>query len=546
MRGRRLAVAVAFGTAAALGGALAIGPVSVGAVGTGHAPIGGLGRFAHQTIRWNDCSALADSEVRASLRAAGAQCGELAVPLDYAHPDGASITVALSRVKASDPAHRRGVLMLNPGGPGDPAMGLAAGVADGLPEIAARYDLIGMDPRFVGASTPLTCRWPTGFALRSAGPDRRTFGQSVSFARELAAGCVRGNENLLPYASTRNTARDMDLVRAALGEPKLSYLGWSYGTYLGAVYTQLFGQRVDRFVLDSAVDPDVYAAGIFPSMGPATEAALRNWAGWAAARDATYHLGASADAVLSTVDGIGRAAQRAPLRVGQFRVDTHVLPVLLFIPIRIDGDESYAGIAEDVAALKAAAGGATVSPTAGLAANLAAVYGGSSATAGRGVSSVIFCADAPASHDPEVYYRDIQARRADEPRFGPLTRNITPCAFWPTSPVEPPTRVHNGVPALIVGSTGDPRATYPGQLALHRDMTGSRLVTLAGAFLHLVYGIEDNSCITDTVNRYLLDGVLPAADVTCHRAPTSAAPAGRAPAGGAPAGGAPAGGVAGG
>ncbi len=517
MRGRRLAVAVAFGTAAALGGALAIGPVSVGAVGTGHAPIGGLGRFAHQTIRWNDCSALADSEVRASLRAAGAQCGELAVPLDYAHPDGASITVALSRVKASDPARRRGVLMLNPGGPGDPAMGLAAGVADGLPDIAARYDLIGMDPRFVGASTPLTCRWPTGFALRSAGPDRRTFGQSVSFARELAAGCVRGNEKLLPYASTRNTARDMDLVRAALGEPRLSYVGWSYGTYLGAVYTQLFPRRVDRFVLDSAVDPEVYAAGIFPSMGPATEAALRHWAGWAAARDATYHLGASADAVLSTVDGIGRAAQRAPLRVGQFRVDTHVLPVLLFIPIRIDGDESYAGIAEDVAALKAAAGGATVSPTAGLAANLAAVYGGSSATVGRGVSSVIFCADAPASHDPEVYFRDIQAHRVDEPRFGPLTRNITPCAFWPTNPVEPPTRVHNSVPALIVGSTGDPRTTYPGQLALHRDMAGSRLVTLADAFVHLVYGAEENSCVTGTVNHYLLDGELPAADVTCHR-----------------------------
>jgi pimeloyl-ACP methyl ester carboxylesterase len=513
-----LAVVVAFGTVLALGGVLALGQASAGAVGFDRAaaPVGGLGRFAHETIAWHDCSAMADSDVRAALQAVGAECGELLVPLDYAHPDRRSITLAVSRVKASGPAHRRGVLMLNPGGPGDEALGLPAGVKQALPDLAARYDLIGMDPRFVGASSPVTCRWPTDFLLRGGGPDRRTFQQGVSFAQGLAAGCAGANADLLPYASTRNTARDMDLVRAALGEPRVSYLGWSYGSYLGSVYTQLFPQRVDRFVLDSAVDPDAYAAGLWPSTGAATEAALRNWAGWAAARDATYHLGTTVARVRATVDGIYRAAGRAPLRVGSYQVDSHVLPVLLFIPVRIDSDESYAAIAGDVMALKTAAGGTRVDPTDELAANLALIQHPASDTT-AGASSVILCADQVVSHDPEAYYRHIQAHLADEPHFGALTRNVTPCTFWPTTPVEQPTRISNNVPVLMVGSTGDPRSTYPGQLNLHRQLAGSRLVTLAGAFEHIVYGAEDNACITNTVGAYLLDGTLPPADVTCHR-----------------------------
>jgi hypothetical protein len=257
-------------------------------------------------------------------------------------------------------------------------------------------------------------------------------------------------------------------------------------------------------VLDSAVDPDAYGPRLTRTMGPATEAALRHWAAWAAARDGTYHLGRTVPAVLATV----RRAAQTPYRVGQYTVDSHNFPLLLFIPIRNDSDASYASIAADVRVLADAAAGRPVSPTPTLAENLAG--GGSDGT-------FILCADRAAPRDPDVYYRDIQAHRADEPLFGPLTRNLTPCAFWPGAPIEPPTLVRNGVPALIVGATGDPRTTYPGQLALHRDLSGSRMVTLEGAFEHLVYGIEDVPCVTGTVNAYLLGGRLPDADVLCHR-----------------------------
>jgi pimeloyl-ACP methyl ester carboxylesterase len=501
MRGRTWVVAGAFGAALTLGGA--------------------ADGLAHPTIAWHDCTTVTDPAQRAVLRAAGAQCAELAVPLDYTQPQGRRITLTLSRVPAADPAHRRGVLMLNPGGPGDSALALPAGVKEGLPDVAARYDLIGLDPRFVGASTPVTCRWPTDFLLRGAGPDQRTFEQGASFERGLAAGCA-GHADLLPYASTRNTARDMDLVRAALGEPRVSYVGWSYGAYLGSVYTQMFPQRVDRFVLDSAPDPDTYASGLWPSVGPATEAALRNWAGWAAARDATYHLGATAGRVLATVDGIYRAAAREPLRVGSYQVDSHVLPVLLFVPIRLDDDQTYGAIAGDVAALKAAAAGTPVEPTDDLGATLALVQHPASDTR-AGASAAIFCADQRVSHDAARYYRDIQAHRADEPHFAALSRNVTPCTFWPFAPVEAPTRISNNVPVLMVGATGDPRTTYPGQLNLHRELAGSRLVTLAGAFRHIVYGGEDNACVTGTVGAYLVNGTLPAADVTCQRDQPTAA-----------------------
>src|SRR5690348_11620638 len=128
MSRRRWAVAGAFGATLTLGGVLVVGQSMAAVADSGP---GATDRFGHPTIAWHDCGTVADPDERAGLQAVGAQCGELAVPLDYAHPDGRRISLAVSRVRASDPAHRRGVLMLNPGGPGDRALGLVAGVKEG-------------------------------------------------------------------------------------------------------------------------------------------------------------------------------------------------------------------------------------------------------------------------------------------------------------------------------------------------------------------------------------------------------------------------------
>jgi hypothetical protein len=242
-------------------------------------------------------------------------------------------------------------------------------------------------------------------------------------------------------------------------------------------------------------------------------AALANWAGWAARHDREYGLGATADKVLAAVDRINRAATRTPLRIGPYRVDGHVLPYVLYAQLP-DGEDGYAALAADVRVLGDAAGGATVVPTQSLTRILSDVLTGTGPATDR-AGTPILCADRAVSRDPETYFRDIEAHRAEEPLFGPLTRNLTPCAFWPTRPAEPATTVHNGVLALMVGADGDPAVPYPGQQAMHRALTGSRLVTLRGAFRHGVYFVSNNACIDATVNRYLLDGVLPGTDITC-------------------------------
>ncbi|WP_189240991.1 alpha/beta hydrolase [Planomonospora parontospora] len=480
-----------------------------------------LARPEQQKIVWRDCRTGAGDEIGARLDAAGARCAEVTVPLDHGRPDGRTVKVAISRLQATGPGRRRGALLINPGGPGDPGRIYAPLLKAAAPALAARYDLIGMDPRFTGRSTPVNCHWPIGDYLRSTGPDRRGFDRIAAQAEDLAAHCV-GQRELLPHASARATARDMDVIRAALGEPKLSYLGGAYGTYLGAVYLQLFPGRADRFVLDSALDPAAAGPGYARPMGPALAAALKEWAGWAARHHDRYRLGSTTARVLATVHRIDRAAARDPLRIGHHRVDSHVFPVILLVSLGRDGEQDYASLAADLQVLNDAARGAEVTPTRSLQEGLA--FLSSPEVNGAGSARMaITCADGPASRDPGPYYHDVDAHRADEPLFGPLTRAMNlPCAFWPASPAEPPTRIRNDVPALIVGALGDPKTPYAGQRAMRRALSGSRMVTVRGAFRHLVSGVftsTPNACVDGAVHRYLLEGVLPALDTTCTDIP---------------------------
>ena len=464
---------------------------------------------AGQPVAWHGCATAADDETGTALDEVGARCGELRVPLDHSRPDGRTITVAFARRAAT--GHRLGTLFLNGGGP-SPSMDMVAYVARAAPAVAARYDLVGMDPRFFGRSTPLECGWRTGEYLtlaQLATPDRASFDRSVSLARDLAARCA-AHRDVLPHASTRDIARDMDLVRAALGEPRISYLGWSYGTYLGAVYTQLFPGRTDRTVLDSAVPPD-YGPGVVRDTAPADAAALRDWAGWAAGHDDRYGLGAATGAVLDRVAEIHRAT---PFEVGGHRIDANMVPGLLLTVD--DTDESYGEFSAQVRVLLDAARGLPATPTP-LQRQKLDLYTSTEVTPDFWFSATntLQCADRAVSRDPETYYADIQAHLADEPFYGPLARHITACAFWPTSPAEPPTTIRNDRPALIVGASGDPATPYPGQLAMHRALTGSRMVTLAGSFRHGVYLFDPSPCVTRAVERYLLGGRLPGGDVTC-------------------------------
>ncbi|WP_330183996.1 alpha/beta hydrolase [Nocardia sp. NBC_01503] len=466
-----------------------------------------LDGFYNQQPQWKSCD-----EPR--LDKAGAQCADITVPLNYAAPRGETITVAISRIAATDTANRRGIILSNPGGPGGP--GLDFGVDFGAamtPEVKARYDLIGMDPRGIGRSSAVHCGWPRGFGLQSAGVDAVGYAESVATQTELAARCATTNGERLRYFTTRNTARDMDVIRGVLGEQKTSYYGTSYGTYLGAVYTEMFPERADRIVLDSAVDPARYGAvEMMRDMGVPNEAALDDWADSAAAKNAEYHLGGTREQVRATVMDLIRRSAEKPIRVGEFDVDEHALPMMLFTVL--DDPRQYDVVSDMVRLFADAADGKPVNPDPGIIKSLA--YMLKADPADGGAQMAIMCGDVEVPRDPAWYWRNIEAARATEPVFGAFANNITPCAFW-APPVEAPTVVNNSVPALIVQSTGDTRTSYGNAQGMHRALSASRMVTLENVAIHWIFGRYPNSCVYAAVNDYFRDGTLPANDMTCQR-----------------------------
>ncbi|MFF7952684.1 alpha/beta hydrolase [Streptomyces griseorubiginosus] len=481
-----------------------------------------LSGFHHQRLDWKSCVRGPDDATGKELEQAGAQCADVRVPLDYGDPGGRTITVAISRIRATDTRHRVGPLLLNGGGPGGQTLGDPPWVRAAMKDVAARYDVVGVDPRFVGRSTPLDCHWPTGSAFRSAGVDRAGFDRNTAFAKDLAERCRRHAADVLPYATTRNTARDFDVIRAALGERRISYLGYSYGSYLGEVYTTMFPGRTERVVLDGVIDPARYGPRLLRGTEKANRHALNDWASWAAARDATYGLGRTRGAVLANVDRVQAAAARTPLRLGEYRVDEHLVPLVVFNGLSQDNDSAYGDFAQGVQDLRRAAQGRQVTPSPWLAEALAFMLTGSDSSYGS-VQTAILCGDAAAPRDPEVYWRDVQRARERDPLLGPVTNNLNPCAFW-DPPRERPTSIRRDLPALLVNATGDPRTTYDGATAVHRKWASSRLVTLRGADQHAVYGVYGSPCVDSTVNAYLATGRLPVKDLTCAARPSGTRP----------------------
>lgn len=465
--------------------------------------------FYHQRLRWTAC----ESE---HLAAVGAECADVVVPLDYHDPHGRTMTVAISRVRATDPDRRRGVLLSNPGGPGASGLDSVGLLGDVLsPDVLAQYDLVGMDPRGVGASdAPEPCGWTVSEMVRSAGVDGSGFAHEVALARNMASTCLNEDPEKLRRLTTRNTARDMDLVRSVLGEEEISYFGLSYGTYLGAVFTQMFPNRSDRVVLDSAIDPDRYWSGLVQDWGPADEAALDDWAGRIARHDERYHLGDTGQRVRMLIEDLIHRAGQRPIVVDDYPIDDHLLPFLLHNLLRsYQLDDTLAATVREL--LDAAQGSPSPAPTAsGLADTLEALR-----SSENSALAVIACGDVGAPTDPAWYQRNIEHARAAQPVFGALANNIQPCAFWPR-PLEPPTVVRNAVPALILQATGDIRTPYHEGVGLHRAMSGSRLVTLQDIRIHLTFRPGLSTCVNDTINGYFGDGRLPATDITCHADPT--------------------------
>lgn len=486
-------------------------------------PPGASADRARRPLVWGACSAQ-----QTELRAAGARCTKVTVPLDHADPGGPTIEIAVSRIAATG-AHGkpRGILLSNPGGPGGTGLANTLYLRPALKDAAGRYDLIGFDPRFLGESTPIACAPAAPAPAPGPATTRRTeFDLAVRDARDTARRCREHGDNarLLPHATSRDVARDMDAIRAALGERRLSYYGVSYGADLGAVYTQMFPRRSDRIVLDSSTDPAATQYELFQRAGLPLEEALDAWAAWTARHDGTYRLGNTPALVRAQVQDLLDGAESRPVVVSGVRLTAPLLRLVM--RQFIQHEEHDPALASTVHDLVEAAAGRPVEPGPELAAMLEMLSSPELADSMLG-GALFMCGDSgwPAGgwpKDPETYWRNMEGSRVGLPVFGPLVNGMTaPCAFWTSTSREPATVIGNHVPALMLQARRDNNVPYEGALALHRRLTGSRLVTADirahGVFGRGLDGLTPVPCADRAVVDYLSTGTLPATDVTCRR-----------------------------
>ncbi|MFJ2720448.1 alpha/beta fold hydrolase [Streptomyces sp. NPDC087437] len=450
------------------------------------------------------------------------ECGTVPVPLDYAHPDGERIRLSVSRVRAThtDPRNskrrvpRQGALVFNPGGPGAdgtsfPLMGL-------LPEwkrVAAAYDLVGYAPRGVGRSAPLSCQDPKGFfkapAPAPTHPSRAYKERRVAEAKAYASGCARRAGQALRHYNSLNNARDLDVLRAALGEDRLTFVGASYGTYFGALYATLFPSHVRRMVFDAAVNPAPdriwYRNNLDQSA--AFEARWADFREWTARHDDVYALGRTAGQVQRSYDRARArlAAEPAGGSVGPGQLQGLFLTAGYY-------DDHWPGSAEALSAyLKG-----DPEPLVALAAPHR--EGAAEAENGNAVYTAVECNDATWPADFEVWDRDNTrlARVAPFETWSNVWANL-PCAYW-KAPRQRPLDVRTWPgelpPTLILAAERDAAAPYDGALELRRRLAGSVLVTERGAGTHGIAG-GPNACVNAYLDAYLLQGRLPVRQAAC-------------------------------
>nr|WP_079057629.1 alpha/beta fold hydrolase [Streptomyces cellostaticus] len=467
-----------------------------------------LKRFENQKPSWHRC----DRSMPAAF-----QCATIKVPVDYSRPTAKTLKLAVSRMKTSVPGKRHGAILFNPGGPGGEGLDMPVMMKDTMPKkVREQYDLIGFDPRGVGRSSPVTCGLTTAEQNIEHAYRPKTFDRDVKWARTVAGKCRAKNGDTLAHITTRNTARDMDVIRAVLGEKKISYLGYSYGTYLGAVYAQMFPERTDRFVLDSAVDPARVWRGMLQVWAEGTEPAFTRWTKWTAQHHRTYQLGDTPAKVKKTFWDLIARADRDPIESGGEKLTGDDIRAALRAEFF-----SPRNAAENVVELKKAADGTPASP------RIAAPddeqgprrFAAPAAQPPDDNSSAAFwtvvCGDTAAwPRDPDQYRRDAIRNKAKYPLYGDFGSNITPCAFWSRT-AEPVTTVDNNVGLLTVQNQWDSQTPLTSGLGMHHALKGSRMVYVKGGEGHGVYSDDPRWCANRTVNAYLSTGKLPAQDVTC-------------------------------
>lgn len=438
----------------------------------------------------------------------GFECGTLSVPLDHKHPERGSIGIALKRHRARTLARRIGSLLYNPGGPGDSGVDAVAGqVGRSTAGLRDRFDIVGFDPRGVGRSSPVRCddrKGPPDPLPDPVPPDETARQAVVDAANRYAAKCVQFSNGMLPYVGTDNVARDLDQIRAALGDERLSYMGQSYGTFLGQVYVELFPGRVRAMVLDGVIDPAVTTEEFANAAAEGFDRQLTAFGAWCnATPTCPWKPGPDVPAAfLALADQVRRrhltGAGGRPVGPGEV-----YLGALRALYTR----SRWPALGQALAAAASRNGGPVL--------KLSDAYQESGSSNAADANSAINCVDHPVSRDLATYPETAAraARRAAV--FGPLFAwGGIGCAVWPA----PPTRTPHPItgpgtpPILVVGTTLDPATPYAWAEAVARQLEHGVLLGRRGDN-HVSYFYS--SCIRGHIDAYLVDGRLPADGTVC-------------------------------
>lgn len=475
--------------------------------------------------RWSSCPGVARELIGRVPASFSYECATIRVPRDWgtagasptasaspgASGSGETFEIALLRARSSRQSQRIGSLIVNPGGPGGSGVNLAVYLSAGMPqEISRRFDIVGFDPRGVGRSTAVKCipdaDLDTSFGYEPDPVSQAQFDGLVALTRKIGAGCAAKYGDSLRLFSTEQAARDMDAVRAAVGDEKITYLGYSYGTLLGATYAQLFPRNIRAFVLDGAVDPRQGLVAGSESQAVGFERAFGNFTTWCRNRGSQCPIGPDARAAVTAALN---AARRSPVRGSGGRQATAGW-ILTAVVSSLYTQEGWTELASAISRLGRG--------------DPAGVFTLADRYAERDPSgrfSNLFDANAAvncADEDEKVtvaQIRQLQGEwRAKYPLFGaPLATGLLLCNQWPGGRDPYPTGSATGAPPIVVvGTTGDPATPYE-QTPELAQMLGVGVVLTWQGEGHTAY--PESRCITRAVNAYLIEVDVPDEGLTC-------------------------------
>ena len=450
-------------------------------------------------IAWTDCGG-------------GFQCGNLQVPLDYSNTDGRKITLALLRKPASQTSNRMGSVLVNPGGPGESGVDFLRNDSGSFSNLNRRFDLVTWDPRGVAGSTPVRCvdgpQLDQYLALDSVLDDPQEKQAQIQADKDFAAACQQHSGELLPFLDTASTANDLDQIRQAVGDDKLTYLGFSYGTFIGQWYAHLFPTRIRALSLDGVVDPTVSANDSLLGQVVGFEKNLQAFiTGCKTGSTCAYaHPGDPSTKLTAAMARL----DATPLRVGNRQLTRSLAMTGVLVTLY---NQQYWGLLDQALTGLDRGDGS-------LLLRLADAYNqrhndGSYDNLFNGAYQGTYCLDFAVPTDIAAYDRLGPAFAKASPLFGPWSQYANlQCAYWPVKPKHSneALTVDGAPPILLVGGTNDPATPYAEAQSVNRQIPGSVLLTRQGNG-HTSY--DSDPCSHAAEDAYLLSLTLPAAGTVC-------------------------------